>query len=97
MDNTTLREIHQMGLAALEKLCETQSFYINDGTKFKKACKILHLQIKCHEENVIANQRKNITSKNTTTFNKKKGIKVRYFRRKFGKEREKFDMFHMLK
>lgn len=53
MDNITLGEIHQMALAALEKLCEMNNLFslvTEQRLKFRKACKRSHIRIKCHEE-----------------------------------------------
>ena len=53
LSTITIEHIHQMTLAACDKLCEHEKFFkylLTKKSSLKKACQRPHLQIKCKEK-----------------------------------------------
>ncbi|EXC06928.1 hypothetical protein L484_007608 [Morus notabilis] len=79
------REIHQLALVALNKLCETQELFssmMKKRSKFKKACKKPYLKIKCKEDKCPCGPPNPRRSRRPKGTNKKEGRRFKFFRRK---------------
>ncbi|MED6142436.1 hypothetical protein PIB30_113644, partial [Stylosanthes scabra] len=89
---TSIGEIYQIALAALDKLCETQNMFKQlqkRSQKLKGACNKSYLQIKCKDKDSCdcSNKKKHHFKKSSqpfqtkSNFRQKKG-KRRYFKRR---------------